>query len=97
MPGTDIYFILYIKRVLDRFGWGAPFIIKKSISCTVYQSLYEMNVIVTGRVDSQAFQVSSFQMKGHILSQEEIIGKYREKIDIFYKIFQNHWANFSKT
>ena len=32
MAGTDIYFILSIKRVLDRLGRGAPFIIlKKSI------------------------------------------------------------------
>ena len=49
---TDVYFILSIKRILDRMGWGAPFMIK-------YQSLIK-KYIVTGWVDSQAFQVSSY-------------------------------------
>ena len=54
MPGTDIYFILSIKQRLDGIGWGAPLIIEK---CIIYQSL--LKNIVTGRVNSQAFQVSS--------------------------------------
>ena len=46
MPGTDIYFILSIKQILDRVKWGASLIlIKQSMS-------------VTGRVDSQAFHSS---------------------------------------
>ena len=33
MPGTDIYFIFSVRWILDRIGWGAPFIIlKKSVS-----------------------------------------------------------------
>ena len=52
MPGTDIYFILSIKQILDRIKWGAPFagIIIKQL------------VLVTGRVDSQTLQVSYFEM-----------------------------------
>ena len=72
MPGTDIYFILSIKRVLDRLGWGAPFIILKSLSCTVYQSLFEINVIVTGRVD---FQVSSLKTLTLLITFEQWVLK----------------------
>ena len=42
IPGTDIYFILSIKQILDRIKWGAPFIIIKQ------------SVFVTGRVGSHA-------------------------------------------
>ena len=43
IPGTDIYFILSIKQVLDWLGLGAPFLKtkKKSPPCKEMQSLFQ--------------------------------------------------------
>ena len=51
MPGTDIYFILSIKQILDGIKWGALFIIIKQ------------SVFVKGRVNSQAFRVFSYNSR----------------------------------
>ena len=55
MPGTNIYFIISIKRMLD-IDSDEPFIINKK--CFWYTNRC-LKSIVTGGVNSQAFQVSS--------------------------------------